>query len=102
MVKNSREFHPWVKQVEKFCKLTNVPANSIKLVAYNASRGAVSNFLATYLSHLETQSFHDGFLLLLILPMRLFCCDAYIKGNQNLYNLMQKGGLNWQNKLLRV
>ncbi|MCG8113595.1 MAG: hypothetical protein N0E59_22825 [Candidatus Thiodiazotropha taylori] len=48
--KNSREFHPWVKQVEKFCKLTNVPANGVKLVAYNASREAVSNFLARYLS----------------------------------------------------
>lgn len=48
--KNSREFHPWVKQVEKFCKLTNVPANGVKLVAYNASREAVSNFLARYLT----------------------------------------------------
>ena len=49
-VKNSRKFHPWVKQVEKFCKLTNVPANGVKLVEYNASRATVSTFLARYLT----------------------------------------------------
>ena len=48
--KNSREFHPWVQQVESFCKLTNVPVNGVKLLAYNASREAVSNFLARYLT----------------------------------------------------
>ena len=46
--KNSKVFHPWVKQVEKNCKLTKIPANGIKLVAYNASREAVSTFLARY------------------------------------------------------
>ena len=48
--KNSKDFHPWVKQVEKFCKLTDVGANNIKLVAYNGSRDAVSNFLARYMA----------------------------------------------------
>ena len=48
--KNSREFRPWVKRVEKFCKLTNVPANGVKLVAYNASREVVSYFLARCLT----------------------------------------------------
>ena len=48
--KNSGDFRPWVKQVETFCKLTNVPANGVKLVAYNASREAIKNFLARYLT----------------------------------------------------
>ena len=48
--KNSKDFHPWVKQVEKFCKLTDVGANNVKLVAYNGSRDAVSNFLARYMA----------------------------------------------------
>ena len=42
--KNSKDFHPWVKQVEKSCKLTDVGANNVKLVAYNGSRDSVSNF----------------------------------------------------------
>ena len=41
--------HPWVKQVEKFSKLSDVRANNIKLVAYNGSRDVVSNFLARYM-----------------------------------------------------
>ena len=47
--KNSKDFHPWVKKIEKFCKLTDVGANNIKLVAYNGSRDAVSSFLARYM-----------------------------------------------------
>ena len=47
--KNSKDFHPWVKQVEKFCKLTDVGANNIKRVAYNGSRDVVSNFSARYM-----------------------------------------------------
>lgn len=48
--KNSKDFHPWVKQVEKFCKLTDVGANNVNLVAYNGSRDDVSNSLARYMA----------------------------------------------------
>ena len=35
--KNSKDFHPWVKQVEKFCKLTDVGAKDVKQ-RYNLNR----------------------------------------------------------------
>lgn len=47
---DSRHFHDWIKQVEKFCVLTRTPPHEVKLVAYNSSRGPVSDFIARYLN----------------------------------------------------
>ena len=46
----SKEFYPWLKSIEKFCTLTNVPADNYKLVAYNSGRDAVSSFIARYMN----------------------------------------------------
>ena len=46
----SKDFYAWVKSIEKFCTLTNVPANNYKLVAYNSSRDTVSSFIARYMN----------------------------------------------------
>ena len=43
------EFKEWVKSVEKFCNLTGVPRERIKLIAHQTSAGPVSNFLTRYL-----------------------------------------------------
>lgn len=47
---DSTKFHDWIKQVEKFCVLTRTPAHEAKLVAYNSSRGPVSDFIARYIN----------------------------------------------------
>lgn len=54
----SKDFYPWVKQVEKFCKLTNVPDVNIKMVAYNSSRDSVSNFIARYIQQFPNNNWN--------------------------------------------
>ena len=48
--RKSKDFYPWMKSIEKFCKLTNVPQDNYKLVAYIASREAVSSFISRYMN----------------------------------------------------
>ena len=44
-----KQYKEWIKSVEKYAVLTGLDNNRIKLVAYQASRGAVSGFLQRYL-----------------------------------------------------
>ena len=44
------DFYPWMKSIEIVCKLTNVPEDNNKLVAYNASREAVSSYIPRYMN----------------------------------------------------
>lgn len=44
-----KEFKEWIKSIEKYALLTGVHADQIKLVAYQASKGPVSDFLKRYL-----------------------------------------------------
>lgn len=44
-----KEFKNWVKSIEKFATLTNIPVERTKFIAYQASKGPVSDFLKRYL-----------------------------------------------------
>ena len=45
---DSKEFKDWIK-IEKYTILTGVGADPIKMIAYQSSRGAVSDFIQRYL-----------------------------------------------------
>ena len=53
---NPKEFKDWVKNIEKFATLTGIQDEKIKLVAYQASRGPVSDYLKRYMDENPT---HD-------------------------------------------
>lgn len=44
-----KAFKDWVKSIEKYSTLTGVQGDRIKLIAYQASQGPVSDFLKRYL-----------------------------------------------------
>ena len=46
---NPKEFKEWIKNVEKFATLTRIPPERVKLIAYHASTGAVSDYIKRYL-----------------------------------------------------
>lgn len=46
---NAKEYKEWVKSIEKYALLTRVPADQVKMVAYQSSKGPVSDFLKRYL-----------------------------------------------------
>ena len=52
---NPKEFKEWVKSIEKFATLTRVAPDRIKLIAYQASKGPVSDFIKR---HLEQHADH--------------------------------------------
>ncbi|MCG7883675.1 MAG: hypothetical protein JAY96_19040, partial [Candidatus Thiodiazotropha endolucinida] len=43
-----KKFKEWVKSIEKYAVLTNLGQDRIKRVAYQASRGPVSDFICRY------------------------------------------------------
>ena len=45
-----RKFKEWVKSIEKYAVLTNMNQDKVKLVAYQASKGVVSDFIHRYLN----------------------------------------------------
>ena len=46
---NPKSFRDWVKQIEKYCKLTGLPEARKTLIAYQSSKGAVSGFINRYM-----------------------------------------------------
>ena len=46
---NPKNFRDWVKQIEKYCKLTSLPEARKRLIAYQSSKGAVSGFINRYM-----------------------------------------------------
>ena len=46
---NPKNFRDWVKQIEKYCKLTGLPEARKRLIAYQSSKGAVSGFINRYM-----------------------------------------------------
>ena len=94
--KNSKDFHPWVKQVEKSCKLTDVGANNVKLVAYNGSRDGLSNFLARYMAQFPNATW-DMIKIEIVRKVfnyhRSFACFLFIKthsSERSRYSLKRK------------
>ena len=49
------QFKDWIKSIEKYAPLTRVPNDQVKMVAYQSSKGPVSDFLKR---HLETNPNH--------------------------------------------
>ena len=45
----SRNFREWMKSIEKYATLVNVPDDRKKLIAYQSSSGAVSGFIHRYM-----------------------------------------------------
>lgn len=48
---NPKQYRSWVRDIEKFVTLNNVPPARVIMVAYQASGGIVSEFLARYIEH---------------------------------------------------
>ena len=46
---NPKDFKEWIKSIEKYALLTRVQADQVKMVAYQASKGPVSDFIKRYL-----------------------------------------------------
>ena len=51
---NPKEFKDWVKSIEKFATLTGIQDEKIKLIAYQASRGPVSDYMKRYMDEHPT------------------------------------------------
>ena len=46
---DGKNFKEWIKNIEKYSLLTRVPNDQVKMVAYQSSKGPVSDFLKRYL-----------------------------------------------------
>lgn len=47
---NPKLFKEWIKSIQKYALLTGINADKIKLVAYQSSKGAVSDFIQRYIA----------------------------------------------------
>ena len=56
---NPKEFKDWIKGIEKYGILTNLDVAQYKLVAYQASKGPLSDFLKRHLGANRTQGWAD-------------------------------------------
>lgn len=52
---DGKQFKDWIKSIEKYALLTRVPNDQVKMVAYQSSKGPVSDFLKR---HLEANPNH--------------------------------------------
>ena len=90
-----KNFHDWVKQIEKYCKLTGLPEARKRLIAYQTSKGAVSGFINRYMeafpqstwAELKTE-LENKFLMLLTADMHLVCLDPLGKNLGKTFNYM--------------
>lgn len=56
---NPKEFKEWIKNIEKYSILTRVPADQVKMVAYQSCKGPVSDFLKRHLAENQGQAWAD-------------------------------------------
>ena len=56
---NSKEFKNWIKNVEKYGTLTNLDENKLKFVAYQSSKGLVSDYIHRFLTDDSTGTWTD-------------------------------------------
>ncbi|MCG8104675.1 MAG: hypothetical protein N0C91_20110 [Candidatus Thiodiazotropha endolucinida] len=56
---NPKEFKEWIKGIEKYSILTRVPADQVKMVAYQSCKGPVSDFLKRHLAENQGQTWAD-------------------------------------------
>ena len=92
---NPKNFRDWVKQIEKYCKLTDLPEARKRLIAYQSSKGAVSGFINRYMeafpqstwAELKTE-LANKFSDLLIADTHLVCLDPLGKNLGKTFNYM--------------
>ena len=46
---SKKDYREWIKSIEKYATLVNIPHEKIKLIAYQSSNGAVSGFIFRYM-----------------------------------------------------
>jgi len=56
---NSKEFKNWIKNVEKYGTLSNLDENKLKFVAYQSSKGLVSDYIQRFLTDNPTGTWTD-------------------------------------------
>ena len=52
-------FRDWVKAIEKYCALMNLPDGRKKMIAFQASKGAVSGYIQRYMNALPDSTWGD-------------------------------------------
>ena len=52
-------FRDWVKAIEKYCALMNLPDGRKKMIAFQASKGAVSGYIQRYMNALPDSTWVD-------------------------------------------
>ena len=80
---NPEEFDNWTKAIDKFMRLTQIDEESKHLVAYQASAGLVSDFIARYLEATPDPNWQD------LLP-RLRIRFAGVKDTQHALALLSR------------
>lgn len=80
---DSKHYKDWVKSVEKYALLTNLNDDRIKLVAYQSSRGSVSDFIQRYLNEHPANTWDD-------LKAELTSRFAEISDPQHAFMLLRK------------
>ena len=56
---NPKNFREWMKSIEKYATLVNIPDDRKKLIAYQSSSGAVSGFIHRYMHANPNQTWND-------------------------------------------
>lgn len=80
---NPREFKEWIKNIEKYSILTRVPADQVKMVAYQSCKGPVSDFLKRHLAENQGQAWAD-------IKKELTSRFAEVTDNQYALSLLRK------------
>lgn len=77
------KFKEWIRNIEKYSVLMNVPQERVKLIAYQTSSGNVSSFLQRYLADHENITWPD-------LKAELASRFAEITDSQHAFMLLRK------------
>ena len=56
---NPREFKDWIKAIEKYTVLSRVAPENVRMIAYQSSKGPVSDFLNRHLAAHPQQAWND-------------------------------------------
>ena len=56
---NPKNFTDWIKEIKKYCKLTNLPEARKKLAAFQASKGVVSGYIQRYMDTFPQNTWND-------------------------------------------
>lgn len=80
---DAKQFKTWMKSIEKYAYLTGLGPDKIRLIAYQSSRGAVSDFIHRYLEDYPNNSWDQ-------LKRELTSRFAEITDSQHAFMLLRK------------